>query len=55
MFWILVFLGVATLAGIFAFSGLATASAGIAQLLFVIFLGLFFAAILGHALYHREH
>ncbi|MEL6518312.1 MAG: DUF1328 domain-containing protein [Pseudomonadota bacterium] len=39
--WALTFLVVAIIAGIFGFGFIASASAGIAQILFFIFLGLF--------------
>lgn len=39
--WALVFLVVALIAGLFGFTGLAVASAGIAQILFYIFVVLF--------------
>ncbi|KIC37908.1 DUF1328 domain-containing protein [Leisingera sp. ANG-M7] len=46
LYWAIVFLAVAIIAGIFGFSGIATASAGIAQILFYIFLLLFAAALI---------
>jgi uncharacterized membrane protein YtjA (UPF0391 family) len=39
--WALVFLVVALIAGLFGFTGIAVASAGIAQILFYIFVALF--------------
>jgi uncharacterized membrane protein YtjA (UPF0391 family) len=39
--WAITFLGIAIVAGIFGFGGIATASAGIAQVIFVVFLILF--------------
>lgn len=46
LYWALVFLLVALIAGAFGFGGIASASAGIAQILFFIFLVLFVAALL---------
>ncbi len=43
--WALIFLGVALVAALFGFSGIASTSAGIAQVLFVIFLVLFVGAV----------
>jgi uncharacterized membrane protein YtjA (UPF0391 family) len=43
--WALTFLVVALIAGAFGFGGIATTSAGIAQILFVLFLALFVIAI----------
>ncbi|MGC9418914.1 MAG: DUF1328 domain-containing protein [Rhodovulum sp.] len=44
--WALIFLLVALVAGVFGFGGIASASAGIAQILFFIFIALFVAALL---------
>lgn len=49
-YWALVFLAVAVTAGIFGFSGIAVASAGIAQILFYIFLLLFAVAMIARFL-----
>ena len=38
MFWAIIYLTIALLAGLFAFGGFAAASAGAAQALFVVFL-----------------
>lgn len=46
LYWAAVFLAVAIVAAIFGFSGIASASAGIAQILFYIFLLLFAAALI---------
>jgi uncharacterized membrane protein YtjA (UPF0391 family) len=46
LYWALVFLAVAIIAGIFGFGGIASASAGIAQILFFIFLVLFAVALI---------
>lgn len=48
--WVLTFLIVAGVAAAFGFGGIASASAGIAQLLFVIFLVLALVALFAHAL-----
>jgi uncharacterized membrane protein YtjA (UPF0391 family) len=42
--WVVIFLVIAVIAGIFGFGGIAAESAWIAKLLFVIFLALFIAA-----------
>lgn len=44
--WALVFFIVAIVAAVFGFGGIASASAGIAQVLFFIFLALFVIAVL---------
>ncbi len=44
--WALVFLVVALIAAVFGFGGIASASAGIAQLLFFIFIALFLGTLL---------
>ena len=46
LYWALVFFLVAIIAAVFGFSGIATASAGVAQLLFFVFVALFAAAML---------
>ncbi|MFW8594103.1 DUF1328 domain-containing protein [Cribrihabitans neustonicus] len=46
LYWALVFLAIAIVSGIFGFGGVATASAGIAQILFFVFLVLFAIALL---------
>lgn len=46
LYWALVFLAVAIITGIFGFGGIASASAGIAQILFFIFLVLFAVALI---------
>lgn len=43
--WALIFFALAIVAGIFGFGGIASASAGIAQILFVIFLVLFIGSL----------
>ncbi|WP_170339293.1 DUF1328 domain-containing protein [Ruegeria arenilitoris] len=44
--WALIFFALAIVAGIFGFGGIASASAGIAQVLFVIFLVLFIGSLI---------
>ncbi|EEX10210.1 conserved domain protein [Ruegeria lacuscaerulensis ITI-1157] len=44
--WALIFFVLAIVAGIFGFGGIASASAGIAQILFVIFLALFIGSLI---------
>ncbi|SHF75761.1 uncharacterized protein DUF1328 [Litoreibacter halocynthiae] len=46
LYWALVFFVVAIIAGVFGFGGIASASAGIAQILFFIFLALFVATLI---------
>ena len=46
--WALGFFIVAILAAIFGFAGIATATAGIAKILFFVFAILFLASVLGH-------
>jgi len=48
--WALVFFIVAIVAAIFGFGGIASASAGIAQILFFIFLALFVVTLLARLL-----
>jgi uncharacterized membrane protein YtjA (UPF0391 family) len=45
LYWTLIFLVVALVAGLFGFGGIASASAGIAKILFAIFLVLFLGAV----------
>ena len=51
--WALVFLVVAVIAAVFGFGGIASASAGIAQVLFFIFVALFVVALVVRALKGR--
>ncbi|MHA7850111.1 DUF1328 domain-containing protein [Roseovarius sp.] len=51
--WALTFLVIALIAGAFGFGGIATTSAGIAQILFFIFLALFVIAMVVRALKGR--
>jgi uncharacterized membrane protein YtjA (UPF0391 family) len=51
--WTLIFLVVALIAGVFGFGGIASASAGIAQILFGIFVALFIASLIFGALRKR--
>ena len=54
LYWALIFFVVALIAGAFGFGGIASASAGIAQVLFVIFLILLVASLLMHFLSGRR-
>ncbi len=51
--WALTFLVIALIAGVFGFGGIASASAGIAQILFFIFIALFVVAMIVRALKGR--
>ncbi len=46
LYWTLIFLVVALIAGLFGFGGIASASAGIAKILFAIFIVLFLASLI---------
>ena len=46
LYWTLIFLVVALIAGLFGFGGIASASAGIAKVLFGIFLVLFLLSLI---------
>ena len=48
LYWALVFLVVALVAALFGFGGIASASAGFAQILFFIFLVLFVVGLVMH-------
>lgn len=48
--WALIFFVVALLAAVLGFSGIAVAAAGVAKILFFLFVVLFLAAMLGHLL-----
>ena len=48
LYWALTFLLVAILAAVFGFTGIAIASAGIAKLLFFVFLVLFVISLVAH-------
>jgi uncharacterized membrane protein YtjA (UPF0391 family) len=48
LYWALIFFVVALIAAAFGFGGIASASAGIAQILFVIFLILLVASLVMH-------
>jgi Protein of unknown function (DUF1328). len=48
--WALTFFVIAIIAAVFGFGGIASASAGIAKILFFIFLALFVIALLARAL-----
>jgi uncharacterized membrane protein YtjA (UPF0391 family) len=45
LYWTLIFLVIALVAGLFGFGGIATASAGIAKVLFAVFLVLFLVSL----------
>jgi uncharacterized membrane protein YtjA (UPF0391 family) len=45
LYWTLIFLVIALVAGLFGFGGVASASAGIAKVLFAIFLVLFIVSL----------
>lgn len=51
--WAITFLVIALVAALFGFGGIASASAGIAQILFFIFLALFIIAMVARALRGR--
>jgi uncharacterized membrane protein YtjA (UPF0391 family) len=46
LYWTLIFLVIALVAGLFGFGGIAVASAGIAKILFAVFLVLFVASLI---------
>jgi uncharacterized membrane protein YtjA (UPF0391 family) len=46
LYWAFIFLVIALVAALFGFTGIAEASAGIAQVLFIIFLVLFLGAVI---------
>ncbi len=48
--WALTFLAIALIAALFGFGGIASASAGIAQILFFVFIALFLVAMVARAL-----
>ena len=52
--WVLAFLVIAILAGVLGFGGVATASAGIAQTIFYIFLVLLLVSLVYHLLKGRS-
>ncbi len=53
LYWTLVFLVIALVAGLFGFGGIAVASAGIAKILFGIFIVLFLVSLVFGALRSR--
>lgn len=53
LYWTLVFLVVALIAGLFGFGGIADASAGIAKILFGVFIVLFLVSLVVGALRSR--
>jgi uncharacterized membrane protein YtjA (UPF0391 family) len=48
LYWALMFLVVALIAGVLGFTGVAVAAAGIAKILFVVFLVLFLISLVAH-------
>ncbi|WP_116132074.1 DUF1328 domain-containing protein [Tropicimonas sp. IMCC34043] len=48
--WIIIFLVIALIAGVLGFGGVATTSAGIARILFFVFLVLFIGSLIMHLL-----
>ena len=46
--WVLIFLVVSLIAGVFGFTGIAVEAAGIARILFFIFLVLFIVSLIMH-------
>jgi uncharacterized membrane protein YtjA (UPF0391 family) len=48
LYWALVFLVVALIAGVLGFTGIAVASAGVAKILFIVFLVLFLVSLVTH-------
>jgi uncharacterized membrane protein YtjA (UPF0391 family) len=50
LYWALVFFVVALIAALLGFTGIAIAAAGIAKVLFVIFLALFVISVVAHLL-----
>ena len=51
--WAIIFFVIALIAAVFGFGGIATASAGIAQILFFVFLVLFAVALIARAIRGR--
>ncbi len=54
LYWALVFFVVAIIAAVFGFGGIASASAGIAQLLFFVFLALLVISLIVHVVRGRS-
>ncbi len=52
--WAIAFFVLALIAGLLGFGGIATASAGIAQILFVVFLVVFAASLIAHLITGRR-
>ncbi len=50
LYWTAIFLVVALIAAVFGFGGIASASAGIAQILFFIFLALFLVTLVARVI-----
>lgn len=53
LYWAAMFLVIALISGLFGFGGIASASAGIAQILFYIFLALFIIALVARFMGRR--
>ncbi len=53
LYWAIIFLVVALIAGLFGFGGLASVSVGVAQILFFVFLVLFVAAMVAKVIRGR--
>jgi len=53
LYWMLIFLAIAVLAGLFGLGGIASASVGIAQILFAVFVVLFLFSLVFDALRKR--
>lgn len=53
LYWAVVFFIIAVIAAVFGFGGIASASAGIAQILFFIFVALFVIALIVRAIQGR--
>lgn len=53
LYWALIFFVVALIAGVLGFGGIASASAGIAQILFFIFLAIFIVSLIMGAMRRR--
>ena len=54
LYWSLVFLLVAVIAGVFGFTGIYLAAAGIARILFVLFLVLFVVSLISGGISRRR-
>jgi uncharacterized membrane protein YtjA (UPF0391 family) len=54
LYWALVFLVIALIAGVFGFGGIAASASGIAQILFTLFLILFLVSLIMHVVRGRS-